>query len=114
MTFEETFDILCNEFGDEFNWKFIPFTNKHFLNQADKEIKEGHHLYGKTLYLTARCSSNDDVLFVTSNNDGTDLYIIIHLTYAENSSPNYPSFIILGNIFEMVDYIRKKFVQEML
>lgn len=114
MTFEEAFDILCDELGDEFNWGFIPLTSKHFRKQLDKEINEGHHLYGKVLHSTARCSSNDDVLFVTINNDGNDLYIIVHLTYSDYSSPNYPSFIILGNTLEMMDYLRKRFAQDML
>ena len=114
MTFEEAFEILCCELGDEFNWEFIRFTNKSFRNQTKKEIKEGHPLYGKTLYSTARCTSNDDVLFVTSDEQGGNLYIIIHLTYSNNSCINFPRFITLGGTYEMMDYLRKNFKEQML
>ncbi len=73
MIFEEAFDILCSELGDEFNWEFIKFTDKYFRNQAKKEITEGHSLYEVTLYSVARCTSNDDVLFITSDKHSGNL-----------------------------------------
>ena len=114
MTFEEAFEILCSELGDEFNWEFISFTKKSFCNHAKKDIKEDHPLYGKILHSIARCTSNDDVLFVTSDEQGGNLYIIIHLTYSNNSCLNFPRFITLGGTDGMMDYLRKNFKEQML
>ena len=112
MTFEEAFEILCSELGNEFNWEFISFTNKSWCNQAKKEITEEHPLYGKNLYATARSTANDDVLFVTSDGQGGNLYIIIHLTYSNHNCINFPRFIALGGTYEMMDYFRKNFKEQ--
>ena len=103
-TAEELIDNFYQEYGDKFDWMPISFSNKTFRDQAYKEIKKGHALYGKTMYAVAKCGSNDDILFVTVDDNGNDLYVIIHLTYSENNDASYPKYITLGNIHDAVNY----------
>ena len=112
MTFEEAFSILSDNIGDEFNWRFIPFTNKGFIQEAYREIQEGHPLYGKELWSVSKCDSNDDVLFVTADTSEKDLYIIIHLTYSNIDNIDYPKFISLGGLEEAVKYLEEQFFVE--
>ncbi|WP_055666904.1 hypothetical protein [Desnuesiella massiliensis] len=59
--FEDLFDELARKYGEDFNWSIISNTNKYFIEEAKREIKEGHPLYGETMYSTIKCDSNDDV-----------------------------------------------------
>lgn len=105
MTVEELICILFECYGENFNWHFIPFTEKFFVNQAKKEIKPGHPLFGRNMVSVYKCTSNDDVLFVTEGKSG-DLYIIIHLTYNDNNDVRYPRYNILGSLKEAEKYLR--------
>ena len=107
-TVEEVFDNFSEKYGEEFNWCMIAHTNTSFVDQAKKEIKENHPLYGKTLYSVAKCDSCDDVLYVTKDK-GCDLYILIHLTYANYEDVNYPKFKILGYLKAVEKYIEEDF-----
>ncbi|MBZ9634870.1 hypothetical protein [Clostridium sp. FP1] len=108
--FEILFDELVRKYGEDFNWSFIAFTNKYFIEEAKREIKEGHPLYGETMYSTAKCDSNDDVMYVISG----ERYVIIHLTYSENTDASYPHFILFENVEEELIYIEKRYLQEYL
>lgn len=59
---EDLFDKLARKYGEDFNWSFIPFTNKYFIEEAKREIKEEHPLYGELMYSIIKCDSNDDVI----------------------------------------------------
>lgn len=108
MTVEELFDILYHQYGEEFNWSMIAFNNRFFVEEAKKEIKIGHDLFGKVMYSVAKCDYNDDVLFVTGNDKNEDLYIIIHLTYNNNNDTDYPKYTILGGLKEVREYLENQ------
>ena len=108
--FEIMFDELVKKYGEDFNWSYIAFANKYFIEEAKREIKDGHPLYGEIMYSTAKCDSNDDVMYVISG----ERYIIIHLTYSENLDDSYPHFSVFENLEEVLNYIEKRYVQEYL
>jgi len=108
--FESLFDELVRKYGEDFNWSFIAFTNKYFIEEAKREIKEGHLLYGETMYSTAKCDSNDNVMYVISG----ERYVIVHLTYSGNKDASYPHFILFENLKEALSYIEKRYLQEYL
>lgn len=66
--------------------------------------------FEKTIYSTAKCAPNDDVMFVLEN----DTYIIIHLTYSENTDITYPAFIKFENLKQAMEYIEQKHVEDYL
>ncbi|PJI09386.1 MULTISPECIES: hypothetical protein [Clostridium] len=106
--FEDLFDELARKYSEDFNWSFIPYTNKYFIEEAKREIKEGHPLYGEIMYSTIKCDSNDDVMYVISE----ERYVIIHLTYSKNIDNSYPHFILLPNVEEALIYIENKYLKE--
>lgn len=108
--FEILFDELVRKYGEDFNWSFIAFTNKYFIEEAKREIKEGHPLYGEMMYSIAKCDSNDDVMYVISG----ERYVIIHLTYSENKDVSYPHFILFESLEEGLIYIENRYLQEYL
>lgn len=74
MTAEALLNDLYEKYGDDFNWYMPSFIDKTYMQEAKKEIKVGHFLYGKTLYSVFKRKDNNDVIFVTGNK-GKDLYI---------------------------------------
>lgn len=106
--FESLFDALVKKYGEDFNWSLIACTNKYFIEEAKREIKKGHHLYGETMYSTAKSDSNDDIMYAISG----ERYAIIHLTYSKNIKDGYPHFILFKNLQEALSYIEKKYLQE--
>lgn len=82
--------------------------HRTYTQEAEKEIKEGHFLYGKKLYSVFKRKDNNDAIFVTGNN-GKDLYIILHLTYEENQDVNYPKYELLDSIYEVKEYLVKQY-----
>lgn len=110
MTAEELFCNLHDKFGEEFNWHMIRFSDIFFDQQAEREIKEGHPLFGKDMRSVAKCDSNDDVLYVTWDK-GADLYIIIHLTYSSSNDIDYPKYKISGDLKTVEKYIEKDFIE---
>jgi len=108
MTFDELYGNLYAKYGEKFNWKMLSFIDKTYIQEAEQEIKKGHFLYGKRLWSVAKCTDNDDVLFVTGN-DGKDLYVILHLTYNDNQDINYPEYVLIDNIYELEKYLIKQY-----
>lgn len=108
MTFDELYGNLYEKYGENFNWKMLSFIDKTYTQEAEKEIKKGHFLYGKRLWPVAKCTDNDDVLFVTGNN-GKDLYVILRLTYNDNQDINYPEYVLIDNIYELEKYLIKQY-----
>ncbi|SHL77609.1 hypothetical protein SAMN02745136_05674 [Anaerocolumna jejuensis DSM 15929] len=110
MTFEEAFSNLCEKYGENFNWSLIGFSNQYFVEEAKKEIKPGHLLYGKTMNSVAKSESNDDVMFVMEN----ERYVIIHLTYCKDGEVRYPTFLEFENLIEVMSFIEKEYVENYL
>lgn len=99
---------LEEKYGEDFNWSVISASNKFFVEEAGKEIKNGHFLYGKRLYSIAKCDSNDDVLFITEKLQD-NLYIILHLTYHTNGDTVYPKCVVFKKLDEIRGYIEKQY-----
>lgn len=104
--FENLFDELTRKYSKDFNWSYIPYTNKYFIEEARREIKEGHPLYWEIMYSTIKCDSNDDVMYVISG----ERYVIIHLTYSKNLNSSYPHFILFQNPEDAFTYIENKYL----
>ncbi len=108
MTAEVLYCDLYEKYGKDFNWFMPSFIDKTYIQEAEKEIKEGHFLYGKKLYSVFKRKENNDVIFVTGSN-GKDLYIILHLTYEENQDVSYPKYELLDNIYEVKEFLVKQY-----
>lgn len=113
MSVESLFNNLFKKYGNEFNWIIIPLSNKTYIKEADKEIKYGHSLYGVKLTAIAKCESNDDVLYFAENN-GEELYIILHLTYSKNQDIAYPKYIMFDDLCEAEKYLENQYIEQYL
>ena len=111
MTAEEMFCNLYDKYGDEFNWMMIPLTNKFYEQQAEKEIKQGHPLYGQKMWAAAKSESNDDVLYVVENAE-KESYVMIHLTYSNNEDVKWPRYVLFENMEEVERYLEQQYISE--
>lgn len=100
MTSEEVFSDLHDKNGEDFNWYMILFTQAggSFVTELKKEIGKGHFLYDKEILAVAKCESSDDVLYVTDNEMGVDIYSIFHLTYSKHKFDGFPQYIELKDV----------------
>ena len=112
MTSEEVFCDLSDKYGEDFNWEMIPFTksNSVFVDELKREIGKEHFLYDKKVWAVARCTSNDDVLYVTADGSGGEIYYIIHLTYSENNIDGFPRCKEFESIYAVKDFIEQSFI----
>ncbi len=113
MTVEEVFCDLSNKFGENFNWYMHPLTESKgfFVDELKKEIGKEHFLYNKKIWTVAKCTSNDDVLYVTEDECGADIYYIFHLTYSENNLAGFPQYKELKSVYAVKDFIEQSFIQ---
>lgn len=107
MTAEEVFRDLSDKYGEEFNWHMLPFSDKFFVEELKREIGSEHFLYNEDIWAVAKCDSNDDILYVTGNEDGKDCYYIFHLTYTKNNANGFPRSIKFIGIEAVKEYIEK-------
>lgn len=110
MTAEEDFCDLEDKYGEDFNWHLIPLTNETFVKELKKEIGANHFLYNKTIWAVAKCDSNDDVLFVTREELGKDIYYIIHLTYTDKNIDGYPMCETFTSLEAVKEFIEQSYV----
>lgn len=113
MAVEEVFYDLSNKFGEDFNWYMLPLTKSKgfFVDELKKEIGKEHFLYDKKIWAVAKCTSNDDVLYVTENECGADIYYIFHLTYSENNLDGFPQCKEFKSIYAVKDFMEQSFIQ---
>jgi hypothetical protein len=64
-------------------------TDAALVAELHRELAPGHLLYGKNVTVLARRRDRDDVLFELC--DGTRRLAQVHLTYATESDPAWPS-----------------------
>lgn len=76
-----------------------------------REIGNDHFSYHKKIWAVAKCDSNDDVLYVTGNELGTDTYYIFHLTYSAHNSDGFPKYEEFPDIYAMKKFIEQSFVE---
>lgn len=113
MTAEEVFSDLYDKYGEELNWYMIPLSQSGgaLVSELKKEIGKEHFLYDKRTWAVAKCESNDEVLYVTGNGFGADIYYIFHLTYAEQNVEGVPKYKELIDIYAVKEYIEQSFVK---
>lgn len=76
--------------------------------ELQKELKEGHPLFGLPVAAVAERRGSDDVLFEIL--DGTGRFADVHLTWAgEREKPPWPVFSVFGNVAEWVEAAKKNF-----
>lgn len=112
MTTEEVFCNLSEKYGDSFNWRMIPLSNKSFAAELKREIGKDHFLCNRKLWAVAKCDSSDDVLFVTESDCKGDIYYIVHLTYSDKNMEGYPHYIELNGIEKVREYIEERYLAD--
>jgi hypothetical protein len=65
-----------------------------------RECPAGHPLHGASVALVARRRDCDDVLFRLC--DGTARYAVVHLSFAVESNPRWPSTEVFNSLAEFV------------
>lgn len=110
MTVEEVFYDLFDKYGDDFNWHMLPSADPSFVAELKMEIGEQHPLYGKPIYAVAKCDSNDDVLFLSSNGQGEDCFYLAHLTYSQYNAPGFPKIDKITGIENLKGHIEHLYV----
>ena len=98
---EKCFDELENKYGDDFCWLKVSDDNNSFVSEAYREIAQDHPLYGVKLTTLAKSEENDDVLFYTEH----EQFVVIHLTYGKNNTPDFPRYKILDTHQELEEYL---------
>ena len=113
MTAEEVFCELYDKYSVDFNWHLLPLlqANGSFVEELKREIGNDHFLSHKKIWAVAKCDSNDDVLYVTGNELGTDTYYIFHLTYSAHNSAGFPKYEEFPDIYAMKKFIEQSFVK---
>lgn len=102
---------LIAEYGDDFNWYLIPFTNNTFLNELKRELQSDDSFLLGEICAVAKCESNDDVLFVSKINN-EEIWRIYHLTYSNNNIKGYPKYVEFLNEKNALEYIQNQFKSE--
>ncbi len=113
MTAEEIFCDLYEKYGEDFNWYMIPLTQAGgaLVTELKKEIGKEHFLYDKKIWAVAKCESNDDVLYVTGNGKGADIYYIFHLTYSKHNSDGFPRCEKFADVFAVKEFIERTYIE---
>ena len=116
MTIEEVFSHLYDKYGEDFNWYMLPLTQADgmFVTELKNEIGEDHFLYGEKIEAVAKCESNDDVLYVTKNGLGEDVYYIFHLTYSKHNLDRFPRYERFADIFAVKEFLEQSYVKDYL
>ena len=116
MTAEEVFSDLYEKYGADLNWYMIPLTQSGgaFVSELKEEIGTGHFLYDKGIWAVAKCESDDDVLYVTGNEDGTDSYYVFHWADSEQSLDGSPKCKELADIHAVKEYIEQSIIKNAL
>lgn len=100
---DKCFDELERKYGEDFCWFRVKPEKSSFVDEAYREIRQGHPLYGMELTCLAKCEANDDVLFLTEYGQ----FVVIHLTYSENNASGYPRYKLLDTHQELKEYLEQ-------
>ncbi|MDY4669847.1 MAG: hypothetical protein SO415_07635 [Oliverpabstia sp.] len=112
MIVEEVFCDLFDKYGEEFNWYLIPLSKakETLVEELKRELGKEHILYHKNIFAVAKCESNDDVLYVTNNESGEDIYYIFHLTYSSDNVVGFPRYEEFKDIYAVKNHIENLFI----
>lgn len=113
MTAEEVFCDLFDKYGEDFTWHMIPLlqSNGVLVEELKKEIGTDHFLYDKRIWAVAKCESNGDVLYVTSNEPGKDVYYIFSLTYPSYHSEEGVKYKEFEDIYAVKEFIEESLIK---
>lgn len=113
MSVKKIFCDLFDKYGEYFNWYTVPLSqsNGALVEELKKEIGERHFLYDKEIRAVAKCTSNDDVLYVTSEELGRDIYYLFHLTYSHQNIEGFPKYKKFTDIQAIKEFIEHLFIQ---
>lgn len=114
MTAEGVFSDLYDKYGNDFNWRMLPFTDKSFTNELKREIGTKHFLYDTRVWAVAKCDSNDDVLYRSGSENKKDIYYIFHLTWQKFNENAFPRYIKIIGIDNVKAYIENSYISEYL
>ena len=113
MTIEEIMDSLYQQYGNEFNWSMIPFSNKSFVEELKRELDPNDAFLSGAVYAVAKCDSNDDVLYLGVDSlDARGNWRIYHLTYSSDNADGFPQYVEFNNRKEAAEYIQNQFVSK--
>lgn len=87
-------------------------SNGTLVKELKKEIGKEHFLYHKKIWAVAKCESNDDVLYVTAGESGTDIYYIFHLTYSKQKFTGFPKYEKFADIYAVKEFIEQAFIKD--
>lgn len=92
----------------------VPLTqsNGTLVKELKKELGKGHFLFHKQIYAVAKCETNDDVLYVTAGESGTDIYYIFHLTYSKQNPAEFPKYEKFVGIYAVKEFIEQHFSEK--
>lgn len=113
MTSEEVFCDLFDKYGEELTWHMIPLSQADgtLVEELKKEIGMDHFLYNKRIWAVAKCESNGDVLYVTSNEPGKDVYYIFSLTYSAHNPDAVPKYQEFEDIYAVKEFIEESLIK---
>ncbi len=91
----------------------IPLTQAGgaLVTELKNEIGGAHFLYDKKIWAVAKCEANDDVLYVTGNGKGADIYYIFHLTYSRHNSDGFPRYEELKDVYAVKEFIERTYIK---
>lgn len=112
MTIEEIMIELEKEYGEDFNWMLIPLSQStgYYVNELKRELNENDIFLRKKVWAVAKCTSNDDVLFLSEGN----IWRIYHLTYSSNKENDFPQYVEFNSRKLAAEYIQNQFRSEYL
>ena len=112
MTIKDVLLELINKYGEEFNWYLLPITDKCFVSELKREIGKKHPLQEKSISAVAKCASNDDVLYMTLNDTGRNIYYIFHLTYSDEKVDGFPKCERFTDTLAVKSFIEQSFITD--
>lgn len=98
------FEVLYKKYGKDFCW-WSPSDMTSLEQQLQKELVNGHKLFGKQFVALGRSSENDDVLFT----DGCR-YFIVHLTWSQGDI-QFPHYLEFESLSDALSHIEREFLQ---
>lgn len=109
--FEEAYNELRNQRGENFGWTDIRDRQASYLNELDSELDGGHPLYErKRTAALARYRSGDAVLF-SLEDDG---YVVVYLTYLQKNTLGFPNYREFSDPRAALRYVENEFAPEPL
>jgi hypothetical protein len=84
-------------------WTTAALQPEPLIRELEKEVSDGHILFGKKVEIVARRRDTDDVLLRLSDNSGC--YAVVHLTWSgkKERSPKWPITTVFSSWEEFVD-----------